>query len=233
MKLTSIFCVSILGILNLLNPQVSAQEISIDTSSFEEDFPEEKYLFSLTKFEHVLYELELSEGQRTELTELHKEIDVKHQQHIDRVSAIRDEIDREKVEALLKRFRLEISPEIAQVKKLLTKEQLTRIRQIAFQYYFVGRNLRNDAVDTGRLLLEKSIADGLRLNKIQQITIADAYQTLEDGLKELDSDDNLEYLKLISDTHRSILACLDAQQKTVVNDVVGPPAQAHHRPGGD
>lgn len=234
MKPSPFFWLALVNALGLFQFSAAAQQISVDTSAFEEKFPEEKYLFYLTGFERVLDELDLTADQQTKMTTVREKIGAKHKQHKARIDELKGKGDIEKqkqaVEDLLKRFHTEISDELAQVKDILSDEQSTRIRQIAFQYFFFTKNRTNHAVDRRRLLLDRTIANGLQISSMQNDVIVHAYKTLELELKRIDSDDTDKHLKLLADTHKTILGILNEEQRRVVNDIIGPPAQALHYP---
>lgn len=228
MKLMTFFWLTLAGTLSLFQSSDAAQQISIDTSAFQEEFPEEKYLFYLTGYERVLDELVLTADQQGKMTTVREEIELKHNQHKSRIRELRGNLEKQVVADLQKRFFAEISNELSQAKKILSVEQSTRIRQIAFQYFCVMKNRTNPAVNVGRLLLNKTVAEGLQISSMQNDMIVHAYETLELELKEIDSGDANKRRKLLSDSHKSILGSLNEEQRKVVNDIVGPPAQALH-----
>lgn len=233
MKRAVVFWIGLVGVLSMSLLPVSAQQVSLDITAFQDEFPVDQYLFYLTGYESVLDELDLDPAQLKEMAAVRGAITVKHNQHKAQVRALKGKLDKQDVEDMHNRLYAEISDELSQIKSILANEQTNRLRQIAFQYFFVIKNRANRSVNVGRLLSDKSIEEGLQIGSMQKEMISRAYESLELGLSKIDVRDIDQHEKLISNAHKSMLGVLNEEQRREVEKVVGPPARALHRPSGN
>ena len=199
----------------------------LDTAKSDSSLENAQVFFFYLSQREIKEELELAGRQLDLIEERIAEIQKGMEEYRLVIRDLRNAPDRDSKTMALRTSQLEkMSSQLELIRAELLPHQVKRIRQIAFQY----ETIKTKGVDSSKLLLAPKLIEDLQISDEQKNSISDAYGN-RDKLIQAEYEKYAKRFRAIQqNTYEEILNSLSVEQKSEVEDVMGPPSPAFLSP---